>query len=296
VILVELLLSGLMLGGVYALISIGLTLIFGVLRVVNFAHGEVLMVGMYVAYWAFALGGVPPYLTALVSIPLFALFGYVIYRLIVRRTLGAGDVVQIFATVGLGVVLQNGALVLWTGDFRTIRSGYADALLRVGGVQVSVPLLVAFAVAIAVSTGLYLFLGRTLEGKAMRAVAQDPVAALALAIDTDRVYMETFVAGICCVGMAGVLLAPSYPIFPAIGVTFGLVSYVVVVLGGLGSMTGAVLGGFIVGVIEVFSGYFLSTELKQAFDFLIFVLVLLVRPQGLFGQRGAETMGFGRIV
>ena len=295
-IFVELALSGLMLGGVYALISIGLTLIFGVLRVVNFAHGEVVMVGMYVAYWAFTLGGVPPYLTALVSVPLFALFGYLIYRLVVRRTLGAGDVVQIFATVGLGVVLQNAALVLWTGDFRTIRSGYSDALLRVGGVQVSVPLLVAFAVAIAVSGGLFLFLDRTLEGKAMRAVAQDPVAALALAIDTDRVYMETFVAGICCVGLAGVLLAPNYPIFPAIGVTFGLVSYVVVVLGGLGSMAGAVLGGFIIGVIEVFSGYFLSTELKQAFDFLIFVLVLLVRPQGLFGQRGAETMGFGRIV
>src|SRR5262249_1252400 len=229
VIFVELLLSGLMLGGVYALISIGLTLIFGVLRVVNFAHGEVLMVGMYVAYWAFTLMGVPPYVTALISVPLFAVFGYVISHAVVRRTLGTRGVVQIFATGGLGVVLQNAALVLWTGDFRTIRSGYSDALLRVGAVQVSVPLLIAFLVALSVSGGLFLFLNRTLEGKAMRAVAQDPIAALALAIDTDRVYMETFVAGICCVGLAGVLLAPNYPIFPAIGVTFGLVSYVVVV-------------------------------------------------------------------
>lgn len=295
-IVVELALSGLMLGGVYALISIGLTLIFGVLRVVNFAHGEFLMIGMYVAYWAFRLAAIPPYVTAVLSVPLFALFGYLVYRLAVRRTLGMGDVVQIFATVGLGVVLQNAALVLWTGDFRTIRSRYGDAVVRLGGVQVSVPPLVAFVVAIVVSGLLFLFLNRTLEGKAIRAVAQDPISAIALAIDTDRVYMETFVAGTCCVGLAGVLLAPNYPIFPAIGVSFGLVSYVVVVLGGLGSMIGALLGGLLIGLIEVFSGFLLSTGLKQAFDFLIFVLVLLIRPQGLFGQRGAEMVGFGRLV
>lgn len=295
-IFVELVLAGVMLGGVYALISIGLTLIFGVLRVVNFAHGEIVMVGMFLAYWAFALAGLPVWLTAPLSIPLFAVFGWLIYRLVVRRTLGMGDVVQIFATVGIGVVLQNGALVLWTGDFRTIRSAYADALLRVGGIQISVPLLVAFVVAIAVSLLLFLFLNRTLEGKAVRAVAQDPISALALAIDTDRVYMKTFVSGVCCVGLAGVLLAPNYPIFPAIGVSFGLVSYVVVVLGGLGSMVGALLGGFIIGMIEVMSGYFLATALKQALYFLVFVLVLMLRPQGLFGQRGAETMGFGKIV
>jgi branched-chain amino acid transport system permease protein len=295
-ILVELAVAGIMLGGVYALISIGLTLIFGVLRVVNFAHGEILMLGMFLAYWAFALAGLPAWISAPLSIPVFALFGWLVYRLVVRRTLGMGDVVQIFATVGVGVLLQNGALVLWTGDFRTIRDGYAEALLRVGGVQVSVPLLVAFGVAITVSALLFLFLNLSLEGKAVRAVAQDPISALALAIDTDRVYMKTFVAGVCCVGLAGVLLAPNYPIFPAIGVTFGLVSFVVVVLGGLGSMIGALLGGFIIGMIEVVSGYFLATALKQAVYFLVFVLVLLVRPQGLFGQRGAETMGFGKIV
>jgi len=295
-IFVELAVAGIMLGGVYALISIGLTLIFGVLRVVNFAHGEILMLGMFLAYWAYTLAGLPAWLTAPLSIPLFALLGWLVYRLVVRRTLGMGDVVQIFATVGIGVLLQNGALVLWTGDFRTVRGDYAEALLRIGGVQLSVPLLVAFIVAIVVSAILFLLLNLTLEGKAVRAVAQDPISALALAIDTDRVYMRTFVAGVCCVGLAGVLLAPNYPIFPAIGVSFGLVSYVVVVLGGLGSMVGALLGGFIIGMIEVVSGYFLATALKQALYFVIFVLVLLIRPQGLFGQRGAETMGFGKIV
>ena len=295
-IFVELAVAGIMLGGVYALISIGLTLIFGVLRVVNFAHGEMLMLGMFLAYWAYTLAGLPAWLTAPLSIPVFALLGWLVYRLVVRRTLGMGDVVQIFATVGIGVLLQNGALVLWTGDFRTVRGDYAEALLRIGGVQLSLPLLVAFVVAIVVSGILFLLLNLTLEGKAVRAVAQDPISALALAIDTDRVYMKTFVAGVCCVGLAGVLLAPNYPIFPAIGVSFGLVSYVVVVLGGLGSMVGALLGGFIIGMIEVVSGYFLATALKQALYFVIFVLVLLVRPQGLFGQRGAETMGFGKIV
>jgi branched-chain amino acid transport system permease protein len=296
VIFVELAISGLMLGGVYALISIGLTLIFGVLRVVNFAHGEFLMVGMFLAYWLFALAGVPVYLSALLSLPLFALFGYLVYRLVIGRTLGRGDVVQIFATVGLGVILQNTALVLWTGDFRTIRSPYSDALLRAGGVQVSVPLLVAFLVALAVTALLFVFLNRTLEGKAIRAVAQDPIAALSLAIDTNRVYLRAFTIGTCCVGLAGVLLAPSYPIFPAIGLNFGLVSYVVVVLGGLGSMVGALLGGLVIGLVEVVSGFFLGTELKQALYFLIFILVLIVRPQGLFGQRGAETLGFGKVL
>jgi branched-chain amino acid transport system permease protein len=296
VIFVELAISGLMLGGVYALISIGLTLIFGVLRVVNFAHGEFLMVGMFLAYWLFALAGVPVYLSALLSLPLFALFGHLVYRLVIGRTLGRGDVVQIFATVGLGVILQNTALVLWTGDFRTIRSPYSDALLRAGGVQVSVPLLVAFLVALAVTALLFVFLNRTLEGKAIRAVAQDPIAALSLAIDTNRVYLRAFTIGTCCVGLAGVLLAPSYPIFPAIGLNFGLVSYVVVVLGGLGSMVGALLGGLVIGLVEVVSGFFLGTELKQALYFLIFILVLIVRPQGLFGQRGAETLGFGKVL
>src|SRR5262245_44214590 len=295
-IFVELAVAGIMLGGVYALIGIERTLIFGVRRVVNFAHGEILMLGMFLAYWAYTLAGLPAWLTAPLSIPLFALLGWLVYRLVVRRTLGMGDVVQIFATVGIGVLLQNGALVLWTGDFRTVRGDYAEALLRIGGVQLSVPLLVAFIVAIVVAAIRFLLLNLTLEGKAVRAVAQDPISALALAIDTDRVYMRTFVAGVCCVGLAGVLLAPNYPIFPAIGVSFGLVSYVVVVLGGLGSMVGALLGGFIIGMIEVVSGYFLATALKQALYFVIFVLVLLIRPQGLFGQRGAETMGFGKIV
>jgi len=203
--------------------------------------------------------------------------------------------VQIFATVGIGVILQNTALVLWTGDFRTVRSSYADAILRLGGVQVSVPLLVAFLVAVAVTALLFFVLNRTMEGKAIRAVVQDPIAALAMAIDLDRVYSRTFTVGTCCVGLAGVLLAPSYPIFPAIGISFGLVSFVVVVLGGLGSMIGALLGGLIIGLVEVFSGFFVATDLKQAFYFLVFVLVLVLRPQGLFGQRGAETVGFGRI-
>ncbi len=291
----QLVVSGLLLGGVYALISVGLTLIFGVLRVVNFAHGEFLMVGMYAAYWLFQLWHVPTSLSAFAALPAFAVFGAVIYRLVIRRTMGQGDVVQIFATVGLGLILQNAALVLWTGDFRTIRSSYADAIWRIGGIQISVPLLVAFVVAVAVTGILFVFLNRTLEGKAMRAVVQDPIAALAMAINLDRVYLWTFTIGTCCVGVAGILLAPSYPIFPAIGISFGLVSFVVVVLGGMGSMVGAFLGGLIIGLVEVFSGFFVATDLKQAFYFLVFVLVLVLRPQGLFGQRGAEMVGFGRL-
>ena len=231
----------------------------------SLGHAAFFGIGAYTSSLLLLATGLTPWIGMLAGGALSALFALVIGYLAIRLR---GPFFTL-ATIALAEVLQILAVY-----FRELTGG-------------SQGLSLPFAASVAAFT---------FEGKAMRAVAQDPVAALALAIDTDRVYMETFVAGICCVGLAGVLLAPSYPIFPAIGVTFGLVSYVVVVLGGLGSMTGAVLGGFVVGVIEVFSGYFLSTELKQAFDFLIFVLVLLVRPQGLFGQRGAETMGFGRIV
>ncbi len=291
ILFIQLVVSGLLIGGVYALISIGLTLIFGVMRIVNFAHGEFLMIAMYAAFWMFELTGLSPYFAVpIIAFALF-LFGALTYILIIRRTVGSPMVVQIFATVGLGLVMQNAALVLWAGDFRTIRSPQASAVLNFAGVQVSYALLVASLVAIAVAIVLFAFLAWTYPGKSIRATVQDRTAAQLMGINIDQVFLLTFALGSACVGIAGGLLAPAYPIFPSVGTNFGLASFVVVVLGGMGSMTGALLGGLLIGLVETMSGFFIDSGLKQAVYFVVFILVLIFRPTGLFGQSGAEEMG-----
>jgi branched-chain amino acid transport system permease protein len=291
IILLQLLVSGLLIGGVYALISIGLTLIFGVMRIVNFAHGEFLMLAMYACFWIVELTGLSPYLTVPLVVLLLFLFGVVIYILVIRRTIGSPMVVQIFATVGLGLFMQNAALVLWTGDYRTIQSAVSSAGLSFAGIQVNDALLISFLVAIVVSLLLFAFMAWTYPGKAIRATVQDRTAAQLMGINIDKVFLLTFAIGSALVGIAGALLAPSYAIFPTVGTNFVLASFVVVVLGGMGSMTGALFGGLLIGLIETFSGYFIDPELKQAVYFAVFILVLVFRPTGLLGQRGAEEMG-----
>ena len=291
ILFIQLVVSGLLIGGVYALISIGLTLIFGVMRIVNFAHGEFLMIAMYAAFWIFELTGLSPYFAVPIVAFLLFIFGALTYVLIIRRTVGSPMVVQIFATVGLGLVMQNAALVLWAGDFRTIRSPQANAVLNFAGIQVSYALLVASLVAITVAMVLFAFLAWTYPGKSIRATVQDRTAAQLMGVNIDQVFLLTFALGSACVGIAGGLLAPAYPIFPSVGTNFGLASFVVVVLGGMGSMTGALLGGLLIGLVETMSGFFIDSGLKQAVYFVVFILVLIFRPTGLFGQSGAEEIG-----
>ena len=287
----QLAVSTVLLGGVYALIAVGLTLIFGVMRVVNFAHGEFLMLGMYLAFWAFTLLHLDPYLLLGLSLPLFFVCGWVSYRLIMRPVVQASHNVQIFTTVGLSIALQNIALVLWTGDFRFVRTSYYSVVLRVGDVAFNVAQAAAFAVAIALTGALFAFMRRSYTGKVMRATAQDRQAAALMGIDTDRVYALTWAIGIVCVGAAGVLLSPIYPVYPSAGLQFVLIAYVVVVLGGLGDMAGALLGGLIVAAVEVVGSYVIGTAWKEVLYLLLFIGILLVRPAGLFGQRGAEQIG-----
>jgi branched-chain amino acid transport system permease protein len=261
------------------------------MRIVNFAHGEFLMFAMFAAYWILELTGLSPYLTApLVALLLF-LFGTIVYILIIRRTVGSPMVVQIFATVGLGLVMQNIALVLWSGDFRTIHSAAASSVLKFAGIQVSYSLVVASLAAITIALVLFAFMAWTYPGKAIRATVQDRVAAQLMGVDINKVYLMTFGLGSALVGIAGALLAPAYPIFPSVGTNFGLASFVVVVLGGMGSMTGALLGGLLIGLVETLSGFFIDSGLKQAVYFVVFILVLVFRPAGLLGQRGAEEVG-----
>jgi branched-chain amino acid transport system permease protein len=287
----QLVVSTLLLGGVYALIAVGLTLIFGVMRVVNFAHGEFVMLGMYLAFWAFTLLRLDPYVTLVLALPLFLAAGWVSYRLVMRPVIGASHNVQVFTTVGLSIALQNTALVLWTGDPRFVRTEYYGIVVRVGGAAFNLAQMAAFAAAVLLTAALFAFMRWSYTGKVMRATAQDRQAAALMGIDTGRVYALTWAVGITCVGAAGVLLAPVYPAYPHVGLQFVLIAYVVVVLGGLGDMAGAVLGSAIVAAVEVIGSYAIGTAWKEVLYLLLFIGILVVRPAGLFGQRGAEQLG-----
>src|SRR6266536_3365607 len=249
----QLFVSTILLGGIYALIAVGLTLIFGVMRVVNFPHGEFLMLGMYLAFWAFALLHLDPYVTLVLSLPLIFGFGWLSYRMVVRPVIHASHNVQIFTTVGLSIALQNVALVLCSADSHFMRWSYT--------------------------------------GKVMRATAQDRAVASLMGIDTGRVFALAWAVGVTCVGVAGVLLAPIYPVYPTVGLQFVLIAYVAVVLGGLGDMAGALIASLIVAAVEVVGSYVIGTAWKEMLYLVLFIGILVVRPAGLFGQRGAEALG-----
>jgi branched-chain amino acid transport system permease protein len=287
----QLIVSTVLLGGIYALIAVGLTLIFGIMRVVNFAHGEFLMLGMYFAFWAFTLWGIDPYFTLVVAVPLFFAVGLGVYALVMRGVIHASHNVQIFTTVGLSTALQNLALVLWTGDFRFVRPWHSGVVLRLGGAAFNLSQVVAFTVAVLFTLSLFAFMKWTHAGRVMRATAQDGEAATLMGIDTDRVYRLAFAIGIACVGVAGVLISPLYSVYPTAGLQFVLLAYVVVVLGGLGDMVGALLGSLIVAAVEVIGSYVFGSAWKEVIYFVLFIAVLVLRPAGLFGQRGAEALG-----
>lgn len=278
----QLIINGLLLGGIYALISIGLTLIFGVVEIINFAHGEFLMLSMYASYWLFQLYGVDPYVSLFIVIPTFFAIGWAVQRIIIQPIIHAPPLNQIFATVGVSLVLQNAALFFWKADYRTVRT--AHSTLSLGDLMISTPRLVAFILALAIIAALLTFLKRTYTGKAIRALAQEKRAAMLMGIDIYRMYKIAFGIGIACVGAAGAILIPIYYAFPTVGAMFVLIAFVVVILGGYNSLVGALIGGLIIGLVEAFSGFFLSPHLKEAVYFVIFILILLLRPTGLLGR------------
>ncbi len=286
----QLLVAGVLLGGVYALISIGLTLIFGVMRVVNFAHGEFLMLGMYLAYFLVTAAHLNPYAALIVVAPALYLFGLVVEILVIKPTIGRSDVVQVFATVGLSIVLQAGALMAFSANVLGLNVPVTNALIQAGPLSVGVPQVLAFAAALLVAAALFAFLGRTDVGRAIRATAQDRGAAALMGIDVGAIYRLTFGLGSAMTGLAGALLMPIYSVSPTVGEQFVLVAFVVVVLGGMGSVTGALVGGLLIGVVETFSGFVIDPQWKQAVYFVIFLAVLVFRPAGLFGTRGSEEL------
>ena len=282
-IFVQLLINGLLLGGAYIIISLGLTLIFGVVRVVNFAHGEFLMVGMYLVYLIATHLGVHPYVGLVpVALILFAL-GALTQRVIIQPLLNADEHIQIFATVGLSTILFNLALVVFGANVVRAPAQLGTSVISAGGFTLVSGQVVTFLVAIVLTALLHLFMHRTYLGRALRAVAQHRYAALLMGVNVNAVYVIAFGLGTAFVGVAAGLLAPQYPVFPTVGTYFVLTAFVIVVLGGLGSLYGAVAGSLIIGVVDTLAGYYIAPDLKEVVYFGIFLLILTLRPAGLFG-------------
>ena len=282
---------GILLGGIYGLVSIGLNLIFGVIRVVNFAHGELVMLGMYGVYLAYSLLGIDPYVSILLVVPALFLFGLIVQRLIIEP-LQSESMMQMFATFALLTILQNVVLAITRGEGHNVPTRVGSMGLELGDIRLAATRLIILLAVTVIAVLLHLFLQRTLIGKSIRAVTQDRQAARLMGINVERTFMVTFGIGAALAGLAGALIAPIYTLSPGIGGNFILAAFAVVVLGGLGSVAGAYFGGMIVGIVEAFAGYYIDPELKQAIWFLIFLAVLVVRPNGLFGQVGAEEVGF----
>jgi branched-chain amino acid transport system permease protein len=281
---------GLLLGGIYALVSVGLNLIFGVIRIVNFAQGEFVMLGMYGAFAAQLALRLDPYLAPVVVVPALFLLGCAVYWVLLRPLQGE-PMMQVFATFGLLMVLENAVLAATRGVSFSVGSVFSQTTVAIGPVQMPVARLLVLLAATLVAIGLGWWLRATLPGKAIRAVAQDRKAARLMGINVERMFMVSFGVGAALAGLAGCLLSPLYSMSPQIGMNFIMPAFAVVVLGGLGSVLGAYVGGFVVGLTEALAGFYLDPALKHAVLFAVFIAVLIVRPSGLFGVAGAEEVG-----
>ena len=279
------LLSGLLFGGVYSLMAVGLTLIFGVMRVVNFAHGDMMVWGMYLAFLLATRAGVDPYLGfPLCAAALFA-FGLAVQRGLVDRIVGAPHEMQILLMLGVALVLENLALVAFGPEPTRVRSPLAAATVWLGPLFVDVARLVTFVVALALTGLLWLFLHRTETGRLIRASADNTYGALVIGADVRRVYAVAFGVGAACVGAAGALVSPILPFQPPTGLSLSITSFNIVIIGGMGSLLGAFVGGLLVSVAESLGAVFLKPSLKELFSFSLLILILLFRPAGLFGGR-----------
>jgi branched-chain amino acid transport system permease protein len=278
-------LNGLMTGAVYALVALGLTLIYGVLHIINFAHGALLTAAMFAAFFAYKLFGIDPYIAALFLTPLFFLLGYGLQRFVIGPAAHGEDRNTLLVTLGLAVVIQNALLYAFRADTRTIDLPYAFDVIDVGATFLAVPRVIAFASVFAVALSLWLVMRWTDTGKAIRAVAKERLGAELAGIDVGHIHALTFGLGTACLAIAACLLLPTYYVTPQVGDAFVLVAFTIVVLGGMGSVAGALIGGLFTGVIESLSGFYLGESLGQIGIFAVFILVLLLRPNGLFGAR-----------
>jgi branched-chain amino acid transport system permease protein len=285
VILIPAILNGLMTGAVYALVALGLTLIYGVLHIINFAHGALLSAAMFAAFFAFRMLGLDPYVAAVVIAPAFFTLGYALQRFVIGPASGGDDRNMLLVTLGLAVIIENVLLYAFRADTRTIDLPYAFETINVGFTFLAIPRVIGFVAVFVVALVLWAIMNLTDTGKAIRAVSKEKLGAELSGIDVAHVYAMTFGLGTACVAIAACLLMPTFYVNPTVGNAFVLVPFTIVVLGGMGSVPGALIGGLVVGVVESLSGLFLGESLGQIGIFLVFIAVLLVRPTGLFGAK-----------
>jgi len=278
-------LNGLTTGAVYALVALGLTLIYGVLHIINFAHGAALMVALYGVYGLKTVFGIDPYLALPIMVPAMFVLGYVLQRGVINRASHGKDENILLVTLGLAIVLENLALLAFKSDTRTIDTAYTLTTVQLGPAFIALPKVIAFFGALLACTVLLTLVTRTDLGRAIRAVAKEKLGAKLMGIDVDHVYAMSFGIGLACLGAAACFLLPAYYVNPQVGSGFVLVAFTIVVLGGMGSFAGALLGGLLIGVVESLGGLFLGESLGQIGIFAIFIAVLLFRPTGLFGAR-----------
>ncbi len=289
--LLEDLINGILMGSIYGLTALGLTVIFGVLKVINFAHGSMLMVGMYVAYWAVALTGFHPYLALILVVPVMYLFGYAMQNVIIKPIFKAEIQVRepitvIIVTTGVWYILDNLSLLIFGPQYRTLMNNpLKGKMYELWGMMVSVPKLWGFIAAILTALAIYVFLQRTRMGRAIRATSLDREAASLMGINQYRIYNVAFGIGTATAGIAGVALVPFNNVFPSVGVLFDIKGFIIVVLGGLGSIGGALLGGIIVGIIESVGPQVMTATWTEAIVYGLFLLVLFIKPSGLFGVK-----------
>ena len=285
--IVQGLLNGLLFGGVYSLMAVGLTLIFGVMRVVNFAHGDMMIWGMYLAWVLATRLGLDPYVGFVACGAVLFLLGVGLQRWLVDRIVDAPHEMQILLMLGVALVLENGALVVFGPDPQRVRSPLTQAAVWLGPIFVDVGRLLSFAVALALTLALYLFLTRTDLGRTMRAASDNSYGALVIGTDVRRVYAAAFGIGAACVGAAGALVSPILPFQPSGGLSLSVASFNIVIIGGMGSLLGAFIGGLLVSVAESFGAVFLSPSMKELVSFSLLIVILLFRPAGLFGKSSA---------
>jgi branched-chain amino acid transport system permease protein len=279
------LLNGLTTGAVYALVALGLTLIYGVLHIINFAHGASLMLALYGVYLLNTRLGWDPYLALPVMVAGMFVLGYALQRLVINRASHGKDENILLVTLGLAIVMENLALLAFSADTRSIDTPYTLRTVPIGPAMIALPKLIAFGGALAVAALLLWIVKRTDLGRAIRAVAKEKQGAKLMGIDVEHVYAMSFGIGLACLGAAACFLLPAYYVNPQVGSGFVLVAFTIVVLGGMGSFSGALLGGLLIGVVESIGGLLLGDSLGQVGIYLIFIAVLLLRPQGLFGDR-----------
>jgi branched-chain amino acid transport system permease protein len=285
--LLQSIISGILIGGLYGLVAIGLSLIFGVMKIINFAHGSFMMLGMFTTYWLYVLLGIDPYLSLLLTIPLLFVFGLLVERFLIDKILDSPEHNQLLLTLGISLVIENLALFLWSPNFRTIDVYYANKATTLGPVMISFPKVIAFLFAIFLTGLLYYFLKNTDLGKAIRAASEEKEGALTVGINLKKIYYIAFGIGTACVGAAGTVAAPFFYVSPQVGGVFVITAFVVVVLGGMGNFIGALVGGLIIGLAESIGAAFIPGQLKQFIIYFIFILVLLFKPAGLFGKSNA---------